>query len=67
MAATNSVMIAVEFRGANNPKLTKSTVSQKTTITRNGVEIEDPLCANKSKRSCPKLTMIDSACDWIVR
>ena len=46
---------AVALRGANNPKLTKSVPSQKTTTTRNGMEIEDPLCSNRSERICPKL------------
>jgi hypothetical protein len=39
IALTKSVTIAIALRGANNPKLTNSMLSQKTTTTRKTVEI----------------------------
>ena len=42
--------MTVEFVGANNPKLTKISASQKTSTTRKGVGIEPPDCSNKNER-----------------
>jgi hypothetical protein len=60
MALTNRITIAVALRSENNLKLTKSTLSQKTTTTRKGVEIDDPLCSNRSQRVCPRLIAISA-------
>jgi len=61
-ALINKVINAVALRGANNPKLRYRTVNQKTTTTRNGVEIDLPLYANRSHRVCPRLIANEAAC-----
>ena len=49
-AHTNSETVTTMLARANNVKLTKIALSQKTRMTRNGVEIEPPVCVNNSNR-----------------
>ena len=42
------------LRGASMPKLIKMIVSQNTTITSMGWEIELPICSKSSHRRCPR-------------
>src|SRR5689334_5642445 len=50
-AQRKSVIIAVKFGGANNPKLVKTMVNQNTRRIRNGTGILCPMCCSSDHRA----------------
>ena len=53
-ARTSSVATTVALRSAKRPKLTKMMTNQKTSITRNSIGMEPPLCSKSNQRMCPR-------------
>src|SRR5262245_35420839 len=66
-AATIRLPIAVALKGAKIPKLTKMTVSQRTTTISNGMDTDAPACSYISHRVLPRSMARLSACAWSVR
>ena len=66
-AQTNSVATTVTFWGAKRPKLKKMMTNQKTSVTRNCIGIEPPLCSKSNQRMCPRSAVILSAWAWSER
>ena len=60
-AAMNKLLTAVALTGANNPKLTKIAVSQRTSTITSGMETEVVACSYMSQRVFPISTAILNA------
>ena len=66
-AAVNNVAKTVGLRGANNPQLTKTMVSQKTIMTIIGLDTEVAPCSYNNHRVCTRFNAMVHACDFIAR